>query len=136
MRDAADRFRARLAAELRAAFAKRDQATIQTLRCTMAVLDNAGAVAQDAQASYAAAAITEAPRRAISDEEIAALLQAEIAARNKTITLPNLRAEQRCKVPPLDLASAVDLFFQRAAAMDGGFRRTPILSHQTFMLVV
>lgn len=83
MRDAADRFRARLAEELRAAMAERDQATIRTLRCIMAALDNAGAVAQDAQASYVAASITEAPRRAVSDEEIAALLQAEIAARSK-----------------------------------------------------
>ena len=37
----------------------------------------------------------------------------------------HLRAEQRCKVPPLDLAPAVDLFVQRAQAMDAGFRRTP-----------
>ena len=37
----------------------------------------------------------------------------------------HLRAEQRCKVPPLDLAPAVDLFAQRAQAIDAGFRCTP-----------
>ena len=37
----------------------------------------------------------------------------------------HLRAEQRFKVPPLDLAPAVDLFVQRAQALDAGFRRTP-----------
>jgi len=33
----------------------------------------------------------------------------------------HLRAEQRCKVPPLDLAAAVDLFTQRAQAVDETF---------------
>lgn len=33
----------------------------------------------------------------------------------------HLRAEQRCKVPPLELAAAVDLFVQRAQAVDENF---------------
>ncbi len=37
----------------------------------------------------------------------------------------HLRAEQRCNVPPLDLAAAVDLFTQRAQAIAGDFSRTP-----------
>ncbi len=37
----------------------------------------------------------------------------------------HLRAEQRYKVPPLDLASAVELFVQRAQAVDADFARTP-----------
>jgi len=37
----------------------------------------------------------------------------------------HLRAEQRFKVPPLDLASAVELFVQRAQAVDAGFIDTP-----------
>ena len=37
----------------------------------------------------------------------------------------HLLAEQRFKVPPLDLAPAVNLFVQRAQALDAGFRRTP-----------
>ncbi|MFN8491768.1 MAG: helix-turn-helix domain-containing protein [Caldilineaceae bacterium] len=37
----------------------------------------------------------------------------------------HLRAEQRYKVPPLDLASAVELFVQRAQAVDGDLRLTP-----------
>ena len=84
MSDAADRFRARLAEELRAAFAVRNREATRTLRCIMAALDNAGAVSPEAQARYAAASITEAPRRPLSEQEIAALLQAEIAARSKT----------------------------------------------------
>ena len=37
----------------------------------------------------------------------------------------HLRAEQRYKVPPLDLAPAVELFVQRAQVVDGTFQVTP-----------
>ncbi len=37
----------------------------------------------------------------------------------------HLRAEQRFKVPPLNLAPAVELFVQRAQAVDADFRLTP-----------
>ena len=37
----------------------------------------------------------------------------------------HLRAEQRYKVPPLDLAAAVELFVQRAQAIDADFDLTP-----------
>lgn len=87
MSDAADRFRTRLTEELRAASARRDRETMRTVRCVMAALDNAGAISQDAQTAYVAASITEAPRRAISEVEIAALLQAELAARSKSADL-------------------------------------------------
>lgn len=78
--DAAEWFRTRLSDDLRAAFAARDRAAIRTLRCIMAAIDNAGAVAVDANATHVAPS-TEVPRKPLSEPEIAAILQAEIAAR-------------------------------------------------------
>lgn len=78
--DAAEWFRTRLSDDLRAAFAARDRTAIRTLRCIMAAIDNAGAVAVDANATHTASH-TEVPRRPLSEAEIAAILQAEIAAR-------------------------------------------------------
>jgi len=87
MPDAAESFRTTLADELRAAFAARDHDAIRTLRCVMAAVDNAGALSQAASAQYAAASITEVPRRRLDQQEIAALLQAEIAARSRTVEI-------------------------------------------------
>lgn len=59
----------------------------------------------------------------------AALLIARLLAECPDLTILatsrerlHLRAEQRCKVPPLDLPSAVDLFIQRARSVDGDLR--------------
>lgn len=87
MIDAAEQFRASLAEELRTAFAARDHAAIRTLRCVMAAVDNSGAISREAQASYAAASITEAPRKPLSEQAIAEILQAEIAARSRAAAL-------------------------------------------------
>ena len=82
MRDPAERFRARLSEQLRTAFADRDSEAIRTLRCVMAAIDNAGAVPLT-EARRAAPAATETPRRSLSEQEIADILQAEIAARSR-----------------------------------------------------
>ena len=82
MSDPAERFRARLSEQLRAAFAARDSAAIRTLRCVMAAIDNAGAVSLE-EVRGAAPSTTETPRRRLSEREIAEILQAEIAARSR-----------------------------------------------------
>jgi uncharacterized protein YqeY len=81
MRDAAEWFRARLSEKVRAAMAERDLATLRTLRCMMAVIDNAGAISQEEVARLTAASITEAPRKHLTEQELAELLQTEIDAR-------------------------------------------------------
>lgn len=83
MCDAAEQFRARLSVELRKALADRDREAIVTLRCIMAAIDNASAVSPEEGARFAASLIAEAPRRRLSDREIAAILQAEVDARSK-----------------------------------------------------
>ncbi len=82
MSDPAERFRARLSEQLRAAFAARDSAAIRTLRCVMAAVDNTGAVSLE-EVRGAAPSTTETPRRRLSEREIAEILQAEIAARSR-----------------------------------------------------
>ena len=80
--DPAERFRATLSEQLRAAFAARDSEAIRTLRCVMAAIDNAGAVSLE-EARRAAPSSTETPRRRLSEQEITEILQAEIAARSR-----------------------------------------------------
>lgn len=87
MIDAAEQFRARLAEELRTAFAAHDRAAIRTLRCIMAAVDNSGAISRTAQAAYVAASITEAPRKPLSEQAIAEILLAEISARRRAADL-------------------------------------------------
>lgn len=82
MSDPAEHFRALLSEQLRAAFAARNGEAVRTLRCVMAAIDNAGAVPLEAITAVAPAT-TETPRRRLSEPEIADILQAEIAARNR-----------------------------------------------------
>lgn len=82
MRDVVERFRAILSQQLRAALAERDRETVRTLRCVMAALDNAGAVSLE-EVRRVAPATTETPRKRLSEQEIADILQAEIAARRR-----------------------------------------------------
>lgn len=86
MSDVAEHFRVGLSRMLRTALTERDAHATRTLRCIMAVVDNAGALSPEEQASYLAASMTEAPRRRLSEPELAAILEAEIADRRKTAT--------------------------------------------------
>jgi len=56
--------------------------TVRTLRCVMAAIDNAGAVSLE-EVRRAAPSTTETPRKSLSEQEIAEILQAEIAARRR-----------------------------------------------------
>ena len=81
--DAAEGFRITLSDTLRAAMVARDRDAVRALRSVMAAIDNAGAVTPPAGTRDAAAPPTEVPRRPLSANEIAAILQAEIATRSR-----------------------------------------------------
>ena len=82
MIDATVWFRAILSEKLRLALTNCDRHTIRTLRCIMAVIDNASAVSQKKGAKSPR---TEVPRRLLSEQEIAEILQAEIDIRSKAL---------------------------------------------------
>jgi len=79
-----EQFRAILSHQLRAALAERDMETVRTLRCVMAAIDNAGAVSLE-EVRRVAPSTTETPRKSLSEQEIAAILQDEIAARRRVV---------------------------------------------------
>ena len=78
--DAVEPLRARLSADLRAAMKARDNAAIDTLRCLLAVLDNAGA--QDPKAFGTRA---EVPRKSLTQNEVQALMTAEVTSRRAAV---------------------------------------------------
>ena len=78
--DAVEPLRARISADLLTAMKARHKETIDTLRCLLAVLDNAGA--QDPKAFGSS---TEVPRRSLTHNELQALMQAELASRSAAI---------------------------------------------------
>jgi GrpB-like predicted nucleotidyltransferase (UPF0157 family) len=78
--DAVEPLRARLSADLLAAMKVRDKPTIDTLRCLLAVLDNAGA--QDPKAFGSS---TEVPRKSLTHNELQALMQAELTSRRTAV---------------------------------------------------
>jgi uncharacterized protein len=79
--DAVEPLRARLSADLRTAMKARDQAAIDTLRCLLAVLDNAGA-----QDPTVFGSSVEVPRKSLTQNELQALMQAEVASRRTAVT--------------------------------------------------
>jgi uncharacterized protein YqeY len=78
--DAVQPLRARLSADLLTAMKAHDKAATDTLRCLLAVLDNAGA--QDPKAFGSS---TEVPRKSLTQSELQALMQAEIISRRAAV---------------------------------------------------
>jgi uncharacterized protein YqeY len=78
--DAVEPLRSRLSADLLTAMKARDTETIATLRCLLAVLDNAGA--QDPKAFGSS---TEVPRKSLTQEELRTLMNAEVNSRRSAI---------------------------------------------------
>jgi GrpB-like predicted nucleotidyltransferase (UPF0157 family) len=78
--DAVEPLRARLSADLLTAMKARDKAATDTLRCLLAVLDNAGA--QDPEDFGSS---TEVPRRSLTQNELQALMQAEVISRSSAV---------------------------------------------------
>jgi uncharacterized protein len=78
--DAVEPVRVRLSAELVTAMKARDKTAIDTLRCLLAVLDNAGA--QDPKAFGSA---TEVPRKSLTQSELQTLMNAEVISRRTAL---------------------------------------------------
>jgi uncharacterized protein YqeY len=78
--DAVEPLRARLSADLLTAMKARDKPTIDTLRCLLAALDNAGA--QDPKLFGSS---TEVPRKPLTQSQVNALMQAEITSRRAAV---------------------------------------------------
>jgi uncharacterized protein YqeY len=74
--DAVEPLRARLSAHLHTAMKARDKPAIDTLRCLLAVLDNAGA--QDPKVFESS---VEVPRKSLTQNELQGLMSAEIVSR-------------------------------------------------------
>lgn len=88
-------------AELRTAMRSRDRATVATLRSTLAAIDNAEAVPVEAQV---AGAIEDAPvgpgsaeaeRRTLSEDDIRAVVRAEVTEQRAAAETLRARGEQR-----------------------------------------
>jgi uncharacterized protein YqeY len=78
--DAVEPLRARLSADLLVAMKARDKSTIDTLRCLLAAVDNAGA--QDPKVFGSS---VEVPRKPLTRGELQALMQAEVTSRSAAV---------------------------------------------------
>jgi uncharacterized protein YqeY len=78
--NAVDPLRARPSADPRTAMKSRDKVSVDTLRCLLSVLDNAGA--QDPKVF---AASTEVPRRSLTEDEVQALMRAQVTSRRAAV---------------------------------------------------
>jgi uncharacterized protein YqeY len=83
--DAVESLRARLSVDLRAAMKLRDRAAIDTLRCLLAVLDNAGAQDPSTYPSQVFGVSAEIPRKSLTQSELEALMKAEITSRDAAV---------------------------------------------------
>jgi uncharacterized protein len=86
-----ERFRARISQDLRVAMKARNAARVTALRCLAAALDNANAVPMPAR--ILPNEKVEVPRKALSLEDVRAVLSREIAERRKAAF--TLRAHAR-----------------------------------------
>jgi uncharacterized protein YqeY len=78
--DAVQPLRARLSADLLTAMKERDKSAIDTLRCLLAVLDNAGAQEPEVFGSSA-----EVPRKSLTEDQVQALMAAEVTSRRAAV---------------------------------------------------
>jgi uncharacterized protein len=78
--DTVQRLRTCLSADLLVAMKARDKPAIDTLRCLLAVLDNAGA--QDPRLFGSS---TEVPRKSLTQTEVQVLMQAEVISRRAAL---------------------------------------------------
>ena len=83
--DAVEPLRARLSADLRTAMKERDKAAIDTLRCLLAVLDNAGAQDPATAPSVVVGLSADVPRKLLTQGELQALMQAEVTSRRMAV---------------------------------------------------
>jgi uncharacterized protein YqeY len=83
--DAVEPLRARLSADLRTAMKKRDTAAVDTLRCLLAVLDNAGAQHPGTFPSQVFGRSAEVPRKSLNQIELQTLMQAEVTSRGTAL---------------------------------------------------
>jgi hypothetical protein len=81
MTDSTSDLRAKMRADLTAAIRGRDRLAIATLRSFLAAIDSAEAIPEDEAANLRAAGRVEAPRRDLTAEGLARLLEADIRER-------------------------------------------------------
>jgi hypothetical protein len=77
--------RARLSSDLRTAMKARDKTVIETLRCLLAVLDNAGAPDQTSAPVAVFGRSADVPRRSLTRNELLELLSAEVTSRGAAV---------------------------------------------------
>ena len=85
MKDAAEEFRNQLSMKLREAMKVRDQEAVSTIRTLITTIDNAGAISKDEAAKLAAANISEAPRKKLSNQDLKQILDSEFQIRVQSI---------------------------------------------------
>jgi uncharacterized protein YqeY len=83
--NAVDPLRARLSADLLVAMKARNRLTIDTLRCLLAVLDNAGAQDPATAPSAVVGLSAEVPRKSLTQSELQALIKGEVTSRSTAI---------------------------------------------------
>jgi hypothetical protein len=76
-----------LSSDLRTAMKARDKTVIETLRCLLAVLDNAGAPDQTSAPVPVFGRSGDVPRRSLTRNDLQELLRAEVTSRSAAVAL-------------------------------------------------